>query len=222
MRLADLRKSADLYFDSGDAVRAGNVGVPIGVEPVWSHLERLRCTAGVPGNREFHVLSRAFRSKLRGLRHPLLAANLHWNGRERRPLQDYGQDDPLQGHTVFGEVGVFGVMVPMVTQRMAARRISAFVNSDPVDAARACVEALRPSAKIVVCLSHCGLKTDRRIARDVDGIDIVLGGHSHDLLDPAERIGNTWICQTGSHARHAGIYTLRDGRLESRIFELTV
>lgn len=39
----------------------------------------------------------------------------------------------------------------------------------------------------IVLISHIGLEIDREIAAATDGIDIILGGHSHDLLDPLEQ-----------------------------------
>jgi 5'-nucleotidase/UDP-sugar diphosphatase len=35
---------------------------------------------------------------------------------------------------------------------------------------------------IIVALSHCGLNRDKAIAATVDGIDIIVGGHTHSLL----------------------------------------
>lgn len=38
----------------------------------------------------------------------------------------------------------------------------------------------------IVLVSHIGLDIDQKIARETDGIDIILGGHSHDLVNPLE------------------------------------
>ena len=35
----------------------------------------------------------------------------------------------------------------------------------------------------VILLSHCGLEKDQRIARETSGIDVIIGGHTHDLLE---------------------------------------
>lgn len=35
----------------------------------------------------------------------------------------------------------------------------------------------------VILLSHCGLAKDQRLAQETSGIDIIIGGHTHDLLD---------------------------------------
>lgn len=36
--------------------------------------------------------------------------------------------------------------------------------------------------KIVIGLGHSGLKMDKKIAKEVEEIDIIVGGHSHSLL----------------------------------------
>jgi len=223
-RLQQLRAVSDLYFDCGDAVKSGNVGVPARQDPVWERLARAGCDAGAPGNREFHVSSAAFRRKLRGCRHPLLAANMSWNGRARKPLLPppagallASDQPPLASALTIGDVGVFGVMVPMVTERMAARAVSAFLHRDPIEAARECVEWLRPRCKVVVALTHIGLRSDKRLAEEVPGVDIILGGHSHDLLDEPLRVGSTWIAHIGAHAYFAGVHEFKGGRLTTRL-----
>lgn len=38
----------------------------------------------------------------------------------------------------------------------------------------------------IILLSHCGLTKDQQIAKEIDGIDIIIGGHTHDLLTDIE------------------------------------
>lgn len=221
--IAELRNDADFYFDGGDCVKAGNMAAPRSPEPVWSLLEACRCSASVPGNREFHISAAGFRAKLAGCVHPVVCANLKWNGDPRGLLlasADPAAVDPLLPEVVFEDVGVFGLMVPMVTARMAARHISAFVNTSPVDEAQACVQRLRGEGKTVICLSHLGASKDRDLAAKVDGIDIIFGGHSHDLLDPPIKVGSTWICQSGSYAHQVGRYRYEGGDLKAEFIPL--
>lgn len=203
-----LRSQAEFYFDCGDAVKVGNVGIPLSPDPIWSKLHELDCTASVPGNREFHVSENGFRAKLKGLAHPMVCANLHWNGASRAPL--FGdQASPLPKSIVIGDVGIFGLMVPMVTEKMAAKHISAFLNSSPQKTAEEMVAELRNKCKLIICLSHLGLKTDQELANKVSGIDFILGGHSHDLIEQPIQISKTRIFQSGSHARFAGLYKVK-------------
>ncbi|MBA3725085.1 MAG: metallophosphoesterase [Armatimonadetes bacterium] len=221
-KLKELRPTADFYFDCGDCVKSGNIAIPLSVESVWARLADARCTASVPGNREFHVTEAGFRAKLAGCKHPVLAANLKWKGGKHQALLDGldTEDDPLPSELIIGDAAVFGVMVPMVTDGMAAKHLSAFVNTSPIKAAKACVERLRGSAKTLICLSHIGLAEDLALAAKVPGIDLILGGHSHTFLEEPNKVGETWVCQTGSHARFAGRYTLEAGALSAEFFPL--
>ena len=80
-------------------------------------------------------------------------------------------------------------------------------------------EARTKGAKIVVLLSHNGMDVDLKLAARVNGIDAILGGHTHDAV-PApvrveERGGNhpghqcrqqrqsTWACSTSTMAAGA-------------------
>lgn len=53
---------------------------------------------------------------------------------------------------------------------------------------------------IMVMVSHLGLGTDESLAENVDGIDVILGGHSHSTINPEKMINNTIIIQAGSDA----------------------
>ncbi|MEM0909095.1 MAG: 5'-nucleotidase C-terminal domain-containing protein [Pseudomonadota bacterium] len=55
--------------------------------------------------------------------------------------------------------------------------------SDPVPAVTAEIAALEADGvNRIILLSHSGLNVDERIAANVDGIDLIIGGHSHTLL----------------------------------------
>ncbi|GMA57881.1 2',3'-cyclic-nucleotide 2'-phosphodiesterase (5'-nucleotidase family) [Alicyclobacillus sacchari] len=76
---------------------------------------------------------------------------------------------------------------------------------DPFACARTAVASLRSAgANIIVCLSHLGLRDDRRLAATVPGIDAILGGHSHESMPKAEYVEKTAIFQPGKHASAFG------------------
>lgn len=234
-KLQALSADADLYLDSGDVVRFGNVAVPVAPDPTWRWINLAGCFAGVPGNREFHVLSRIFRKKLQGCRHLLLAANLHWNGRPRKLLLSHEglrykgkrlrilrshRDSPLPAAVVWNGVGVLGLMVPMVTSRMLARRVSAFWHAPPEEVAEQWVRLLREECEVIIALCHLGLPQERKLASTVPGIHIILGGHTHEVLPQPIQVGETWIAHSGSHGHYAGLYQWEHGRLMGEIVSL--
>lgn len=198
--LAPVRETVDLYFDSGDAIKAGNLGVPLKPEAVWPVLAGLRCTASVLGNRESHLVESAFRAKLAGATHPLLAGNLRLRDGTR----------PLPGSLILTvgdhRVGVLGVMVPMVTERMKTQAASRYLWNPPLDVAAQLAHELRPQVDLLIALTHIGHRQDRELAERVPEIDLILGGHSHTVLETPDRVGKTVIAQGGSHCRYIGVY----------------
>lgn len=215
-RVAALRRlkteSPDtLYFDSGDAIRTGNLGVPLKPEVAWERLAEAGCDASVLGNRETHILPAAFRAKLEGHRHPVLCANLVAKG-GKPPLPPW-----VILECAGQRVGVFGVMVPMVTRRMKTQAASAYLWDDPLEAAEDAVSVLRNQVDVIVALTHIGHRRDQALAESVPGIDIILGGHSHTVLNEPERVGRTWIAQGGSHGRFVGVYGWDGEQLTGRL-----
>ncbi len=92
--------------------------------------------------------------------------------------------------------------------------------NDPIDTAKALVPELRKQADIVICLSHCGYDVDQKIAQNVDGIDLIVGGHSHTRLsvptavvkgDISEigKCNRTFIVQTGQWGQELGCEELK-------------
>ena len=61
---------------------------------------------------------------------------------------------------------------------------------------------------ISILLSHGGIKKDCLIAQATDGLDCIIGGHSHTEMDGAEYINGTWIHQSGCWAKYLGKLTL--------------
>jgi len=199
-RLEPLRRECDLYFDSGDAIQTGNLGIPLRTEPVWALLDRLECDGSVLGNRETHILESAFRAKLNGSLHPVLCGNLH------RKDGTFPLPRTLERSVSGLRVGVVGVMVPMVTERMKTKAASAYIWDPPIPTARALAEELRPRVDLLIGLTHIGHRQDLELAEAVPLFDVILGGHSHTIVETPVLVGRTAVCQGGSHARFVGVY----------------
>lgn len=204
-RLKEESKEPTLYFDAGDCIKAGNLAIPLKSDPAWAFLAEAGCDAGVIGNRESHVLEGAFAKKIAGHRHPLLCANLMKKDGSRPLPEDH--IFRLDGLTV----GVVGVMVPMVTKRMATAPASAYLWDPPIPTAIERAEALRDKADCLIALTHIGFRQDQDLAEKTGLFDIILGGHSHTLLQEPVRVGSTAICQGGSHGKYVGRYVWEKG-----------
>ncbi|CAG7631301.1 bifunctional metallophosphatase/5'-nucleotidase [Paenibacillus allorhizosphaerae] len=95
---------------------------------------------------------------------------------------------------------------------------------EPMEVLRRLVPELRSRVDVIVVLSHLGLRYDERLAAEVPGIDIVLGGHTHHLLEQPIRIGGAAVCAAGKFGQYVGMVDLEwDARLRTlRKVEATV
>jgi sulfur-oxidizing protein SoxB len=66
---------------------------------------------------------------------------------------------------------------------------------------RAVVQARENGAQVVVLLSHNGFDVDRKMARRVEGIDVILTAHTHDALPAPVKVGRTLLIASGSHGK---------------------
>jgi 5'-nucleotidase len=57
-----------------------------------------------------------------------------------------------------------------------------------VEVAQFYVDLLRPYVDMVVLLTHLGLEVDQRMVRSTTGIDLVLGGHNHIVINPPQEL----------------------------------
>jgi 5'-nucleotidase len=215
-KIRALKTEDALYVDCGDSTKTGNLAVPLKEDPAWALLESAGCDAGVVGNRESQVLQGAFKGKIAGAKHPLLCGNLRTKRGER----------PLPGTLILEraglKIGLVGVMVPMVTERMATRAASAYVWDQSIPVATSLAEELRPQVDCLIALTHIGFAEDTKLAEACPLFDLILGGHTHLKLDSPARIGKVWIMQTGSHGRFVGRYrwSKEEGLIEAELLPL--
>ena len=71
-------------------------------------------------------------------------------------------------------------------------------------------------AELVVLLSHNGFDVDRKLASRVNGIDVILTGHTHDALPEPVLVGSTMLIASGSNGKFVTRLDLdvRDGEVK--------
>lgn len=86
------------------------------------------------------------------------------------------------------------------------------------------VRELREKHKVdgVIFLTHNGLPLDLKIAQVVEGIDVIISGHTHDVTPKAVKVGKTLVVIAGSHGKFVGRLDLdiRNGSIRDYRFKL--
>ena len=98
-------------------------------------------------------------------------------------------------------LGIIGVTDPMKTYETFFH----LKPQQPDDILPTLIEHVRDlGAQTILLLSHLGLRDDRRVTETVSGIDVLIGGHSHDALNPPLKINETIVAQAGEYGKFLG------------------
>ena len=109
------------------------------------------------------------------------------------------------------KIGVFGLIG--INAAEVAPFASPVTFADPIETALKVVDDLqkKEAVDIIICLSHSGLSDDKKksedeiLAEKVSGIDIIISGHTHTLLQEPILVNNTLIVQAGAYVTNMGI-----------------
>lgn len=96
---------------------------------------------------------------------------------------------------------------------------SGMILEDPADSAQKTVDAARAECMarygvepLVVALSHSGTKDgqgeDYELAQNVNGIHLIVSGHTHTTLTEPIQVNNTWIVSAGEYGKYLGVVQL--------------
>ena len=101
------------------------------------------------------------------------------------------------------KVGIIGQAFPYTAISHPQRFVPNLTFGIQEDRLQKLVNELRDQKKVdlVVVLSHNGLYVDLKLARRVQGIDVILGGHTHDSVPKPVLIDTTIVINSGAHGK---------------------
>ena len=100
-------------------------------------------------------------------------------------------------------IGVIGQAFPYTPVSHPRRFVPDLTFGIREDGVQTLVHELRDDKKVdlVVLLSHNGVAVDLKLAARVHGLDVVLGGHTHDALPQPILVGRTLVVNSGAHGK---------------------
>jgi 5'-nucleotidase len=150
------------------------------------------------GNHEFDFGPETLLARMKESKFVWLGSNVI----DRRTGKTFGGTPPYAIRKFGGvKVGLFGLLTPDTATGSKPGADVRFIN--PVLAARSIVAKLRrEGASVIIAVTHLAMGEDKELARRVPQIDVIIGGHEHELLQ--SHAGRTPIFKWGSDARMLG------------------
>src|SRR5580765_1732061 len=216
-----------LLLDAGDAlfgsalVAAWRESPRRDPEPVIAAMNALRYDAIAIGNHEFDAGRGTLDSAVARAKFPFLAAN----------VVDARTGNPAYGSSIVREfygvrIGVLGLTTPAIPAMMDSSLYTGLRFLDPIEVARREIPRLRGAERcdVVIALVHSGLERDPfarggeakpriaevpnenlgyRLAYEVQGLDVVILGHTHQVVQSA-KIGGALVTQAGKTGEALG------------------
>lgn len=200
-----------LLLDSGDFFQGTPYFNLYGGELELKLMSQMGYDASTLGNHEFDNGLEGIKNQLQHAKFSILSSNYDF--------QDTILKNTFQPYKIFKKggvkVGVFALGIEL-KGLVGAKNYGDTKYLDPVAKAEEMVQELKKkNCDLVVCLSHLGYSyrsakiDDVKLATQVSGIDLILGGHTHSFLEEPTIIKNaeghtTMINQVGTAALRLG------------------
>lgn len=196
-----------LLVDAGDTLH----GMPIINVSQGENAVKILNAAGydymVPGNHDFNYGSDRLRELSEEADFKILSANIF----------DKSKDKLFTPYEIINmngvKVGIFGLTTQETAYKTNPSNIKDIKFEDPIEISKKMVKELDDKTDVIVALAHTGLDessiiTSKEIAEKVNGIDIIIDGHSHTMLPEGLVVNNTLIAQTGEYDQNIGMVEL--------------
>lgn len=174
------------------------------------------------GNHEFDFGSANFFNIVKQLNFPVIASNLVTDD-GKAALESY-----IVKEVDGVKVGIFGMATEETAFKTHPNNVAGYKFTDMIAAAEKNVKTLREKegVDVVIMVAHLGLDegdyTSDLVAKAVEGIDVIVDGHSHTKLENGRLVNNTLIVSTGDKLGNVGRVEIvvEDGKVENKTAKL--
>ena len=205
-----------LLVDSGDTWHGTIVPLRLDGRPMLEVMNAIGYDAMTPGNVEFIYPQEVLTGLIRDAKFPILAANFYdteFGDRVKLPnLHPY-----IVKQVGALRIGILGMTYQWNFKAVAPANVQGWSFGLREKEIRADIAHLRGVEKVdlVIVLSHMGWPVDEKYAALVEGIDVIVGAHTHDVLYKPTLVYNeksgreVLIVQSGSQGKMLGQLDLK-------------
>ncbi|MBI5573149.1 MAG: bifunctional metallophosphatase/5'-nucleotidase [Elusimicrobia bacterium] len=218
-----LQKKPFVLLDAGDIFQGTPEGDLTNGEVVVKIMNELGYDAMVVGNHELDKGQKQLKKLIEMANFSVLGANVV----DKRTRQKVIWLEPYYIKEIYGvKIGVLGLTtsaMPYLTMPEVRRGLEF---QREVDAAKKYIPELKQKADLIIALTHTGLSKDSEddvfLAENTDGLDIIIGAHTHSFLEKPINVKNSMIVQAGCYGKCVGKLDLkiRNKKIVSKKYEL--
>src|SRR6478752_5543709 len=231
---SDVGQGRSMLLDGGDLWQGSGLANTVqGADMVEA--ANLLGVEAMTGHWEFTYGEKALRDNLERFKGEFLAQNVFLT--EEAAFNDAKAFDPASGRVfkphVIKEIGgyrvaIIGQAFPYVPIAHPKRFTPDWTFGIRDEELQKLVEGLRNNDKVdaVILLSHNGMDVDLKLASRVSGIDVILGGHTHDAVPQPVAVNNaggvTLVTNAGSNGKFLAVLDLEisKGRIADARYRL--
>ena len=190
------RSGKVLYIDTGDTLQGSATSMWTRGEDMVRVMNKLGCDA-LTGHWEFTYGEKRLLELIGMMNFPFIAQNVHeatWGD----PIFK-----PYVIKTVNGvSIAIIGQAFPYTPIANPRRLIPNWSFGIQEENMQSVVDEVRSKkVDIVVVASHNGFDVDKKMVSRVKGIDVIMGGHTHDGLPRPVKVGNTLVIGSGCYGK---------------------
>lgn len=205
-----------LLLDAGDTLHGLPFATASEGESVVKVMNAVGYDAMTPGNHDFNYGWERLIELAETADFPIISAN----------VKKENGDNLLPGSAIiekgYAKFGVFGLTSPETAYKTNPNNIFGLTFSDPIQAAQEQTAALEEAGcTLIIALSHIGMEegadvASTDVAEQVEGIDIIIDGHSHTVLEEGQWVDDTLIASAGEYIEYIGCIIIDpEGRAEA-------
>jgi len=102
-------------------------------------------------------------------------------------------------------IGVIGLMSKELFLLTNTNNLKGLKVLPPAQVAQKFIDEIAKETDVTVALTHEGVDDDSVLAVSTQGLNIIIGGHSHTRLEKPKMVNGVIICQTGANCENLGV-----------------
>ncbi len=198
-----------ILLDAGDTLHGLPFANLVKGDRIVNIMNQIGYDAMTPGNHDFNYGTDTLKDLSMKMDFPLLSANIKLKNENTEFFKD---------HIVIVKngikFGIFGLSTPETSYKTNPKNVENIVFHNPISAAKEEVAELKAiGADFIIALAHLGVDegseyTSKLIAQQVEGIDLIVDGHSHTVFEEGYQVKDTLIVSAGEYIKNIGVVAI--------------